>query len=294
MSGSIAAATDRADFTFTGTAGQVVYLQTHVPCTGTLSWDLLGPSGGSLGGSLICNDLQREVLKDPGTYTVRINGDRTATGGYSFTVLPVPATVVTPATVGQPVTGSIGSPGQWAEYTFTASAGQAVYLEHGASCTPQIEWEVHDPSAGVIASTGSCNDLARVDLKAAGTYTLRFAGDHLTTGPYSFTILAVPATVAAPITLGQTVEGSLTAPGQWADYTFSATAGEVVQPHALGTCVDGLTWQLLGPDGSLLDFTVTCHDLGRDTLKTAGTYTIRVLVDRTSVGAYRFVLNKGG
>ena len=104
------AAAEHADYTFTGTAGQVVYLQAHDPCVGTLSWDLIGPSGGSLGGSLICNDLQREVLKDPGTYVVRVNGDRTATGAYSFTVLAVPATVVMPATVGQPVTGSLVQP----------------------------------------------------------------------------------------------------------------------------------------------------------------------------------------
>ncbi len=51
------------------------------------------------------------------------------------------------------------------------------------------------------------------------------------------------------------------------------------------------SWQLLGPGGALLDFASACHDLGPDTLATAGTYTIRELGSRTATGAYSFVLN---
>ena len=234
------------------------------------------------------------MLPTEGTYTIRVNGGQNATGAFSFTVLAVPQTAVTPVTVGGTTSGSLTTPGQQADYTFNGTTGQVIYLEHGASCTAQIDWELRPPSGGSLGSTSSCHDLARTPLRASGTYTVRFSGDHVTTGPYSFTLLAVPATVVSPITLGQTVSGALTSPGQQADYTFTATPGETIQAHALGACVDGLGWQLLGPDGALVDFTVACHDLGPDTLKTPGTYTIRVSGDRTSTGAYSFTLKPGG
>jgi hypothetical protein len=200
---------------------------------------------------------------------------------------------VTPVTVGGTTAGSLTTAGQQADYTFSGTTGQVVYLEHGATCTAQIGWELRPPSGGSLGSTSSCHDLARTPLRASGTYTVRFSGDHVTTGPYSFTLLAVPATVVAPITLGQTVSGALRSPGQQADYTFMGTPGEQIQAHALGACIDGIGWQLFGPDGGLLDFTVACHDLGPDTLKAAGTYTIRVSGDLTSTGAYSFTLKPG-
>ena len=295
VSGTIASPTETADYTFAGVADGAVYLEsTNSQCNGALSWALVAPDGGNLGGTLVCRDLQREELQAAGIYTVRINGDKTAAGPYGFTVLAVPATVVAPVSAGTPVSGSLDSPGQWADYTFSGSAGSAVYLEHGAACTPGIGWEVHDPSGGVVAATVSCNDLARVELRTSGTYTLRFTGDHLTTGPYSFTLLTVPATVITPISIGQTISGAISAPGQYADYTFAGSPGDIVEPHALGVCVTGLSWQLLGPDGGLVDFAPACRDIDATTLKASGMYTIRLLGDRTSVGAYSFVLNKGG
>ena len=200
---------------------------------------------------------------------------------------------MTPVQVGGTLSGSLSSPGQWADYTFSGGNGQAVYLEHGAACTPPIEWELVAVRRRRSSSTVRATTWTGSTSPTAGTYTIRFAGDHATIGPYSFSLLAVPATVVTPITVGQTVSGSLTSAGQQADYTFSATAGEVIQAHALGSCVDGLEWQLIGPGGTLLDFSVACHDLGRDTLATAGTYTIRELGDQTSVGAYSFALSPG-
>ncbi len=100
VSGTIASTTEQADYTFTGTAGQAVYPQAHGDCAGTLTWDLLAPGGGDLAGSLTCHDLERVDLSSEGTYTIRVNGEHSGTGTYSFTVLAVPATVVTPVQLG--------------------------------------------------------------------------------------------------------------------------------------------------------------------------------------------------
>jgi RHS repeat-associated protein len=293
ISGTIASPTQQDDYTFTGTSGQIVYLRTHATCAGSLTWALLAPDGHPLAGSLVCNDLERVVLPSEGTYTVRINGDRSASGAYAFSVLAVPATVVTPISAGQTVSASLTAAGQWADYTFDGAAGQVVYLQRGATCSQHLLWDLLGPTGGPVASTIACNDLGRAILPTAGTYTVRIYGDHASTGAYTFTLLAVPATVVTPILVGQTVNGSLTAAGQWADYTFTATAGESVTLKAQGACVDGLGWQLRGPAGNLLDFTVACHVMGPDRLDAAGTYTIRMAGSGTATGAYSFTLQSG-
>lgn len=292
-SGQIASAAQEDDYTFTATAGQIVYLQTHVTCTGPLAWHLLGPNGSDLAGSQVCNDLGRVALPSEGTYTIAVNKDRSTTGAYGFTLSSVPATVVTPVSPGQTVNGSISTAGQWADYTFQGAAGQTFYVQRSGSCTPQISWDLRGPDQAPILSTGACNDLGRAALTTSGTYTIRLYGNHTATGAFSFTLLAVPATVVTPITIGQAVSGSLTAPGQWADYTFQGSAGEVITAHATGVCVDGLGWQLLGPSGNLLDFTVSCHDMNADKLLTSGTFTIRIAGSNTAVGAYAFTIRAG-
>ena len=88
-----------------GRQGRTVYLQSKATCSGPLQWELLGPDGVPLDGSVVCNDLLREVLPSEGTYTVRVNADRNAMGAYGFSLLSVPATVVTPISLGQGVNG---------------------------------------------------------------------------------------------------------------------------------------------------------------------------------------------
>ena len=253
----------------------------------------LGPDRRELAASQVCQDLGRVDLPSEGTYTIAVNKDRSSTGAYGFTLSPVPATVVTPVSPGQTVNGSISTAGQWADYTFQGSVGQTFYVQRSGTCTPQISWDLRGPDQAPILSTVACNDLGRAALTTSGTYTIRLYGDHTTTGAFSFTLLAVPATVVTPITIGQTVSSALTAPGQWADYTLQGSAGEVITADATGSCVDGLGWQLLGPTGNLLDFTVACHDMTADKLPTSGTYTIRILGSNTAVGAYAFTIRAG-
>ena len=291
VSGTIASPAQEDHYTFTGNAGEIVYVQAHDACAAGLDWTLLGPDGGSLAGSLTCNDLQRLVLGTEGTYTIDVNGDRSATGDYSFSVLAVPATTTTPLSLGQAVADSLGEIGQWADYSFTAAAGQVVYGQHGATCTSGITWEVIDPAGRAVAGTSACNDIGRVALESGGRYTIRVAGDHTTTGGFAFSVLTVPATRVTPISIGQAVSGSIGAAGQWVEYAFPASAGQVVNLQASKTCVAGLNWALIWPDELVRAGTATCADIGRQVLATAGTYTIRVYGDNASIGAYGFTLS---
>ena len=293
VTGSIASPTQTEDYTFTGVKDETVYLQSKATCSGSLQWELLGPDGVPLDGSVVCNDLLREVLPSEGTYTVRVNADRNAMGAYGFSLLSVPATVVTPISLGQGVNGSLVAAGQWADYTFDGSAHQVVYAQRVGDCTSRLLWTLLSPAGTRIGDTQTCNDLGRMELPAAGTYTVRIHGDHATTGAYGFQVLPVPATTTTSISVGQPVAGSVGGVGQEALYTFDAVAGSTITAHATGACVDGLLWELLRPDGQPVAGTGTCHDLS-SVASQGGTYTLHVHGNQTATGAYAFTLQGSG
>ena len=293
VTGSIASSNQTDDYTFTGVKDETVYLQSKATCSGSLRWELLGPDGGPLDGSVVCNDLLRQVLPSEGTYTVRVNADRNAMGAYGFSLLAVPATVVTPISLEQGVNGSLSAAGQWADYTFDGSAHQVVYAQRVGDCTSDLLWTLLSPTGTRIGDTQTCNDLGRVELPAAGTYTVRIHGDRATTGAYAFQILPVPATTTTSISVGHPVAGSVGQIGQEALYTFDAAAGSTITVHATGACVDGLLWELLRPDGQPVAGTGTCHDLS-GVASQGGTYTIHVHGNQTATGAYAFTLQGSG
>ena len=128
-------------------------------------------------------------------------------------------------------------------------------------------------------------------LPAAGIYTVRVFSSGTATGPYAFTVLDVPVVPATAISLGQAVTGSVDAIGEQRDYTFAATAGEVVYLEAQATCAaNALAWSLLRPDGTPIDIAETCNDLGRQVLPTAGIYTVRIYSSGTATGPYAFTV----
>ena len=293
VSGTIAARADVADYSFGGTKGELVYLQAHGDCSGTLGWDLVGPNGAGVGGTPACHDLGRESLPSAGTWTVRINGDQSTTGTYAFSVLAVPATVVTPVTTGASMSGSLQAPGSRPSTPSTAPQATPCTSSTARPARRRSSGRSSHPAEGSEGATTSCQDLDRLDLTESGAYSVRFSGAGPATGPYAFALLAIPTPVVTPISAGQAVSGSITSAGQIADYTFAASAGQAVHPTAQGACVDGLGWKLLGPDGATIDFAVACHDLGPDTLSRAGTYTLRFDGDRATVGAFSFTLAVG-
>ena len=104
----------------------------------------------------------------------------------------------------------------------------------------------------------------------------------------------VPGSSAATaITIGQAVTGAINATSQHFDYTFAATAGEVVYLQAQATCAsDPLSWKLLGPDGSLVDVAESCNDLGRHVLPAAGIYTVEIYSSGSVTGPYAFTVRR--
>jgi RHS repeat-associated protein len=130
-----------------------------------------------------------------------------------------------------------------------------------------------------------------LDVGVTGDASFAESEAGIVAGGVPSTVSGTPATAAGPITIGRAVTGALTSTSQHADYTFPATAGEVVYLEAQATCATSrLVWSLLGPDGSPIDISGSCNDLGRHVLQAAGIYTIRIASSGTETGPYAFTV----
>ena len=114
---------------FDADAGDIVYLGAGRPCTSDLVWRLVAPNGIDIGITDGCSDVGRRVLAEPGRYTIDVSGEGTGVGPYAFHLLAVAPPTTTPIELGQTVNDGIDEIGEWHEYTFSAAAGQVVYLQ---------------------------------------------------------------------------------------------------------------------------------------------------------------------
>jgi len=194
-------------------------------------------------------------------------------------------------TLGRAVSGTISSPSQHADYTFAASAGEIVYLEAHGACVTGLGWNLTAPDGSLQAFSVACRDIGREVLPTAGIWTVEVSSQGTATGAYGFTVLAVPAPTTMALSLGQPVSGSIGQIGQEDNYTFAASAGEIVYLKAQGACVTGLGWSLFGPGDSLQGFNVACGDIGRQVLPTSGIWTVQVGSQGTATGGYEFTVS---
>ena len=192
VSGTIATPSQVDRTTFEAKAGDVVYLRALGACVSGLTWALVGPSGGGdIGLSYSCTDLGRIVLHDAGTYTIVVNAGGTTTGAYAFEIIGAPAERTSAITLGQSVSDRISRIGEWHAYSFTATAGQIVFLDAQGACVNGLTWRLVDPS-GKANLGNACDDLGRFVLPDAGTYTIEVYSDGIATGAYAFQLRSSP------------------------------------------------------------------------------------------------------
>jgi RHS repeat-associated protein len=239
--------------------------------------------------------VQSEPLLDDCVVDVGVTGDSAFAAGeaeIAATGSPPNASSGTgnvhELTLGQAISGTIATPAQHDDYTLSAAAGQIVYLQAQGTCVAGLQWALLRPDGSPEGFELSCRDLGRVVLATPGIWTVRVSGTETGTGSYTFTASAVPAPIVGQLVLGQPVGGSIGQIGAWYDYTLNVTAGQIVYLQAQGTCVSGLQWALLRPDGSPEGFELSCHDLGRVVFSTSGIWTVRVYSEGTAMGAFAF------
>ena len=192
-----------ATCTFSGKVGQrISTVITNLVINGgsCATLTLFNPSGGEVdtsgqdcGFSSIGLTNAPEVLTVPGTYTVRLALDPTATGSAKLWV-SAPVTVGTVAINGPPVSMNVTRVGQGVQRTFTGTIGQRIstvvtnlVINSGSGGSGCATLTLLNPKGGQVDSSGqdcgsSSIGIGPDKLLVSGTYTVRLELDQTATG----------------------------------------------------------------------------------------------------------------
>jgi hypothetical protein len=265
-------------YTFSGVAGQRLYVDFTSASTSAATWYLYNPSLNYLTSGYFGND--REVaLTQSGTYTlVLFGGNSVATPTpYSFAIYDA-NTTTTAYALGTLQAGSLDEPGERDQYTFAGAVGQRLYFDGlgDSGASNEAYAQVFDPEGTAVLSSWLDNDGGPVTLTKAGTYTIRvfeyYANGTATSYSFRLADVAQPPTVA--LTEGTVYTGSLD-PGRSTQlFRFDATAGERFYFDSLMTGFEGDGyWYLFGPDNNYLTANYGSNDHSA-VLPATGTYVL--------------------
>jgi hypothetical protein len=242
VTASISAPAERDTYMFSAAAGDVLAASMAVS-SGFLDPDIeLYDSQGVLicsaerdsGGSAQFNDCG---VSATGTYTLIADDfGNTDTGNYGLHLqrLNNPGNVV-PISFGQTLSASVEAPAEKDAYTFSAAAADLIVARMSVSSgflDPDIE--LYDSQGVLVCSaekdSGGAVEFNDCILPAGGKYTL-LADDfgNTDTGSYGLHLqrLNDPGE-GMPLSFGQTVTASISAPAERDTYMFSAAAGDVL------------------------------------------------------------------
>lgn len=209
---------------------------------------------------------------------------------------------------GEPDSGAglIEAPGSKDIYTFSAEAGQSIYVQiiEPPKTTDNVEIHMDDElNTNVFYTCMQCDDPGTITLDRGGTYTLIVGNDDPSgagTGAYRIKLWDLPPPDTFEIKLEELVErdqpgtgaGYIEDPGSTDEYVFSADSGQtvyfqVVEPPKTE---DWINWAVFDEaDNSIFDTCLKCGDPGLITLDYGGTYTIFVgNQSGAGTGTYQF------
>lgn len=187
-----------ARYTFTGTAGQRVYVE--VP-ESTLPdqcspLELRDPAGRTLTSGCVINgagDIDGTLLAADGTYTVVVDPSNRTTGTVQLRLFSAKDQSATMTVNGAPVVTTIGQPGLVARYQFNGTAGMAVTLTASDATLPDqcSPLELRDPAGRTLSSGCVINGSGGIDktvLPVAGAYTIVVDPNGAATGTVTLSL----------------------------------------------------------------------------------------------------------
>ena len=282
---SITTASKNGLMVFDGVAGQRINLGFSAVTIGQFNVMVYRPDGVALmllpsavttsGGGL-----ELPVLPMAGTYTILLDPLSTYTGNATVTVSTELAGTITPGGAAVPL--SIPRVGQNARYTFSGTAGQTVSLGMTAITLTGSDVKILRPDGTVLVTKPMSTPNDAIDtqvLPTSGTYAVFVDPQSTFTGNMTLTLYN-QADVTGTIAIdGATVSPTLTVPGQRARYTFSGTAGQLVNLGVSGVSITTSNVSIVKPDGANLAL-VTIGTSGGSVdpaaLPVTGTYTVVV------------------
>ncbi|TAK64405.1 hypothetical protein, partial [Methylobacter sp.] len=304
VNGSIAHAGQRDFYNFNLSEAKQLYFDA---LTGThTNWTLVGSRGtvvferplgstdsGRFTGASAIYDL------DAGDYTLIIDGYYDLVGNYSFRLLDIAQ--ATPLTPGTTVSGQLSPVNETDLYQFAVTAGERFYFDYqsfSGNWSYRPYWRLVDPYGQLVFGPDTLEiEKGPLTLMQTGAYTLliegRITNPEISTN-YSFVVQKI-TDEQYPLTVGNTVNGSIAHAGQRDFYNFSLSEAKQLYFDSL-TNNSSFNWTLIGPQGtvvSAMDFTKsdsnypngsTIYDL------VAGDYTLTIDGNADMVGDYRFRL----
>jgi RHS repeat-associated protein len=258
--GTISTPGQRNQYTFSGAAGDLVFLAGPSSSTNTVTAQLTGPEGQYVG------VFGNATLLASGTYTLTITGAQP--DSYQFRLAEsAAAPLLTPDTQ---VTGTFQSSLDGRLYRFAGTASERVVV------TGTVSAIVYSALDGQELTTAN-NEAV---LPRTGTYLLAVTSNPGSTYPlnYSFNLKNLTPTA---LTLGTTYSGTLSAVHDQQLFTFTATTGQELYLNDLGGSSGSLPEVVTGPDGKVLGGAILGSDRGLFRITTDGTYTLVVYAPAT-------------
>ncbi|HST49687.1 IPT/TIG domain-containing protein, partial [Jatrophihabitans sp.] len=292
-----------ADLTFTGAAGQKVFVNvsggSYPNCFSII---LRNPAGTQLnyvwycGGSAI---IDTTALPAAGTYSVHIDPSGTDTGSVSVAIKPVAADLNVPVSAdgsSHTVTTSLG---QVADFTFTGSAGQKVFVNVSSGSYPNcFSIILRNPVGTQLNYVWYCGGSATIDtttLAAAGTYSVHIDPSGTDTGSVSVAVSTIVTDFSIPVSADGSSNTVTTVSGQNADLTFTGAAGQKVFVNLSGGSYPHcFTINLRNPAGTQLNYVWYCggaNFIDTTTLPAAGTYSLHIDPPGTDTGSVTVAIN---
>jgi Ca2+-binding RTX toxin-like protein len=286
-------------YTFTGTAGQLLYLDslnfTTTDDSGnaaTSTWRLVDPYGGVVGNGTLATDIGRVQLDYAGLYTLLIQGTVSANGTIDYEIklssIADDFAIISP---GNTVTGSISHLGQHDTYQVTLASPSSLWLDSLTEDNVNASWILRGPTGTQLANSAFSYGDTHLGLLPAGSYTLQISAE--TTGDYAFRILDINQ--AAPIALDSTVSGTLTPSDSTQLFRFDGTAGDYVYLDTLTFSSTDSTdtasqtsMQLYDQFGNQIGVGNFLTDFGRIQLPSTGTYTLALIGPVTADGVSNY------
>ena len=263
------------------------------------AWTLIGPAGvvvdhRSFAASDSADVADADLILDlpAGDYAMLVDGISIVNpGNYSFRFLDLAATAVA-VTPGTPVNQTLSSPRETQVYKFSATAGDAVYLDSQLwTGTSSAVWRLIGPYGTEVIASGDLNqDLGPLTLAVNGDYLLLIEPTHLqSTAPQVTFNVALGSVSSDPLTFGTVYTSNLTTAGERRGYTFtlSAPARIVFDSHIDSSQI---AWSLSSAATGALYSDVPSNDDGQVLNLPAGSYTLTVYGMGAATGAYAFQL----
>jgi hypothetical protein len=242
------------------------------------------------------------ALPVTGTYRIEVSpGNATQTMSYTLRLTQAFGAAISPSST--PVALNFDTPGRFAHYTFTATAGQIVTLRlDPTSMTPvnsELAMYVFNPSGTQVGNAAATSSGAVINLHnlVAGTYAVTIVPTYAATGTAQFKLL--PGLTATLADNGSSTNYSSAVPGQVGYFYFAGIAGQSlglgITNHVITpSSVNYYTVRIYRPGNGSQWIASNCYaaDFGcqfaLSSLPTTGTY--RVEVEPVSWASVSFTL----